>query len=142
MTAALYRGLSWVRGHTPSCAILAVSTPEIRPAGATATTADSGYFYYSAFTEREVFFESWVLTIQGQNGAQPYPGLYALNRAATPRGSPAAVRELARRGVSYILSDKSHGGDVREPPSVGRLVFANSALGVYRLTVPVSHHGC
>ncbi len=142
MTAALYRGLSWVRGHTPSCAILAVNTPQIRPAGATAATADSGYFYYSAFTEREVFFESWVMTIQGQHGEQPYPGLYALNRAATLRGSPAAVRELARRGVSYILSDKSHGGDVREPPSVGRLVFANSSLGVYRLTVPVSHHSC
>jgi hypothetical protein len=142
MTAALYRGLIWVRDHTPSCAILAVNTPEIRPAGATTATADSGYFYYSAFTEREVFFESWIMTIQGQHGEQPYPGLYALNRAATLRGSPAAVRELARRGVSYILSDTSHGGDVRESSSVGRLVFANSALDVYRLTVPVSNHNC
>ncbi len=142
LTAVLYRGLSWVRDHTPTCAILAVNIPEMRSAGATAATADSGYFYYSAFTEREVFFESWVMTIQGQHGEQPYPGLYALNRAATLQGNPAAVRELARRGVGYILSDKAHGAPAREPPSVGRLVFANSALDVYRLTVPVSHHGC
>ncbi len=142
MTAALYRGLRWVRDHTSSCAILAVNTPEVRSAGAAGATADSGYFYYSAFTEREVFFESWDMTIQGQHGEQPYPGLYALNRAATVRGNPAAVRELARKGVSYILSDKTHGVPAREPPSVSRLVFANSALDVYRLTVPVGHHGC
>ncbi len=142
MTAALYRGLSWVRDHTSSCAILAVNTPEIGLVDATAATPDSAYFYYSAFTEREVFFESWVMTIQGQHGEQPYPGLYALNRAATVRGNPAAVRELARRGVSYILSDKTHGAPARELPSVGLLVFANSALDVYRLTVPVGHHGC
>ena len=142
MTAALYRGLSWVRGHTPSCAILAVNTPEIHPAGATAATADSEYFYYSAFTEREVFFESWIMAAQALHVEQPYPGLYVLNRAATVQGSPAAVREIARKGVSYILIDKSHGGNVREPSSVSRPVFANSALDVYRVTAPVGAHGC
>jgi hypothetical protein len=143
MTAALYRGLTWVREHTASCDILAVSTPEVRAAAAAAAKADSGYFYYSAFTEREVFFESWVMASQGQHREQPYPALYALNDEATQRGSPAAVRELARRGVSYILIDKSHGAHARELPSVSRLVFSNSALDVYRLRVPPgTAHGC
>ncbi len=142
ITAALYRGLTWVREHTNSCAILAVNTPEIRPAGALTAKADSGYFYYSAFAEREVFFESWIMASQGLHRAQPYPALFALNNEATRRANPVAVRALARRGVSYILIDRSHGRDVREPSSVSRLVFADSALDVYRLTVPVSAHGC
>jgi hypothetical protein len=142
MTAALYRGLTWVRAHTGTCDVLAVNTHDFRSAGTTSAKVDSGYFYYSAFSERQVFFESWVLATYALHRAQPYPALYALNSAATLRGSPAAVRELARRGVSYILIDKSHGGDVREPSSVSRLVFSNSALDVYRLTTPAGPHSC
>ncbi len=140
MTAALYQGLIWVREHTDRCDVLAVNTPEI--VSATSSKPDSGYFYYSAFTEREVFFESWVMTIQGQHGEQPYPQLFELNREATTLARPAAVRELARRGVSYILIDKTHGGAAQEPPSVSRLVFANSALQVYRLRAAGGSHKC
>ncbi len=142
MTAALYRGLLWVRGHTGVCDVLAVNTHDVRPAGGTGATVDSGYFYYSAFSERQVLFESWIMATQEQRREQPYPALYALNSEATLRGEPTAVRELARKGVSYILIDKTHGVDVRESSSVSRLVFSNSALDVYRLTTPVSPHGC
>lgn len=142
LTAALYRGLVWVREHTGSCDVLAVNTHNVVTAGSKSPRVDSEYFYYSAFAERRVLLESWILTIQGQHGEQPYPALYALNSEATAHGRPAAVRALARRGASYILIDKSHGGHVREPASVSRLVFANSALDVYRITTPVTPHGC
>jgi hypothetical protein len=142
MTAALYQGLAWVREHTGPCDILAINTHDVKIAGAAGARSDSGYFYYSAFTEREVFFESWIMASEALRSEQPYPALYALNNEATRDGRPAAARELARRGVSYILIDRTHGGDVREPSSVSRLVFSNSALDVYRLTVPVGAHGC
>jgi hypothetical protein len=142
MTATLYRGLVWVREHTGRCDILAVNSHDVRTAGTTAGRIDSEYFYYSAFTERQVLLESWIATPEGQHGKQPYPALYALNSAATLRVDPTAVRALARRGVSYILIDKTHGGRVREPVSVSRLVFSDSALDVYHLTIPVSPHGC
>jgi hypothetical protein len=142
MTAALYRGLVWVRAHTGRCDVLAANTHAVRVAGTAGSAPDSGYFYYSAFTERRVILESWVLTTKGEHGEQPYPVLYALNREATLRGNPAAVRELARRGVGYILIDKTHGGGVRESSDVSRLVFSNSALAVYRVTAPVGAHGC
>jgi hypothetical protein len=137
ITAALYRGLVWVREHSGSCAILAANTHELRAAGTTSGRVDSGYFDYSAFAEREFFFESWIMAGEADGREQPYPALYALNYDATLRGSPTAIRQLAQRGVSYILIDKSHGAYVREPESVSRLVFSNSALDVYRLTVPV-----
>lgn len=142
ITAALYRGLAWVRGHTGRCDVLAVNTHDFRAPGATSATLDSGYYYYSAFGERQVLFESWIMETQAQRRGQPYPALYALNSEATLRAEPTAVRKLARLGVSYILIDKSHGGDVREPSSVSRLVFSNSALDVYRLTTPVGPHAC
>ncbi len=142
MTAVLYRGLLWVREHTNRCDILAANTHEVPAVGGASAKPDSAYFYYSAFTERRVFLEGWIATSRGQYGEQPYPALYALNSAATLRGSSTAVRALAGKGVSYILIDKSHGGDVREPSSVSRLVFSNSALDVYRLTVRVGPHGC
>jgi hypothetical protein len=142
MTAALYRGLVWVREHTDACDMLAANTHTLVPTNGTSVKVDSGYFYYSAFTERRVIMEGWASTAKGQHGEQPYPALYALNHAATSRGDPAAVRALARKGVSYILIDKTHGGDVREPASVSRMVFDDSALDVYRLTVPVGPHAC
>jgi hypothetical protein len=141
ITATLYRGLVWVREHTGECDLLAANTHEV-VSRTGASKADSEYFYYSAFTERRVLLESWIITYRGLRSEQPYPGLYALNNAATRSGSPVAVRELARRGVSYILIDKSHEGDVREPSSVSRLVFSNSALDVYRVTAPVGIHSC
>lgn len=127
MTASLYRGLSWVREHTGPCDILAVSFH-----GAT-SGGTSLYFYYSAFTEREVFLESWSYTPQG--GAEPHPfsQKLALNDTAVVRGDPAALEELARQGVSYVLVDKDHGGGALEPAGISRLAFSNSALDVYRL---------
>jgi hypothetical protein len=114
----------------------------VRTAGSTGGAVDPGYFYYSAFTERRVLFESWIVASQG-GGEQPYPALYALNSAATLHADPAAVRELARMGVTYILIDKTHGGGgVREPANVSRLVFSNGALDVYRITVPVDPRSC
>jgi hypothetical protein len=142
MTAALYRGLVWVRDHTNSCDLLAANTHYVTPSDGVRPKPDAGYFYYSAFTERRVLLESWVLTSRGARGEQPAPALYAINNAATLRGNPAAVREIARKGVSYILIDKSHEGNVREPSSVSRLVFSDSALDVYRVTAPVGSHGC
>lgn len=128
MTAPLYAGLLWVRAHTTPCDLLAVNNHYDN-----AKREESVYFYYSAFTERRVFLESWRYTAGGQTGGLPYPWRFALNQRAVAQGDPEALRELARRGVSYVLIDKTHVGAPPEPASVSRLVFSNSALDVYRL---------
>jgi hypothetical protein len=128
MTAALYRGLAWTRAHTRTCDVLAVNNHYNNTAGTL-----SAYFYYSAFTERRVFLESWTFSPGGVNGGSPFAVRLALNDRAVLRGDPAALRALSREGVSYVLVDKTHGGGAPEAPSVSRLVFSNSALDVYRL---------
>ena len=128
LTAALYSGLLWVRAHTRPCDVLAVSNHYRR-----SHDRDPRYFYYSAFTERRVYLESWAYpAFWGRS--QPFPARLALNNQATIDGSPAALRELGRMGVSYVLIDKAHGGGAGEPASVSTLVFSNGALDVYRLT--------
>lgn len=129
MTAALYDGLVWVRLHTTSCDVLAVNNH------VNATHASlSAFFYYSAFTERRVFLESWYYTPNGTRVAQPFPLRLKLNTEAISYGAPRALQELGEVGVSYVLVDKLHGGAPSEPASVSRLVFDNSALKVYRLS--------
>jgi hypothetical protein len=138
MTAALYEGLEWVRTHTTACDVLAVSN-----VWENAARAESAYFYYPAFAERRTFLESWHYTAGGQTGALPYPERYALNQSATQQGNPAALRELARRGVKYVLIDKTHGGGAVEPASVSTLVYSSPALAVYRLRpVAGAPRGC
>lgn len=130
MTAALYRGLSWVREHTSPCDVLAVNNHLIK---AGAGPDYSSYYYYSAFAERRVFLESWDFTPEGAGGGQPFRSRLALNDRATVDGDPAALRELRRRGVRYVLVDELHGGGAPEPASVSQRVFVNGALVVYRL---------
>jgi hypothetical protein len=135
MTAGLYSGLVWVREHTTDCDVLAVNNHFTA-----AQEASSAYFYYSAFTERRVFLESWFYTPNGTRVAQPFPARLKLNTAAVSLGEPIALRELGEDGVSYVLVDKLHGGGVPEPASTSRLVFSNGALDVYRLPDASSAH--
>jgi hypothetical protein len=138
MNASLYRGLLWVRAHTTPCDVLAVNNHYIAAPPSVAL-----YFYYSAFTERRVFLESWYYTPEGARRAQPFPVRYALNTQGVAQGDPSALRALREDGVGYVLIDKTHGGGARESPSVSTLIFSNSALDVYRLLGDArTSHGC
>lgn len=139
MTAPLYDGLIWVRDHTKPCDVLAVNnhyTYAHSKYDTSAVAVLSFYEYYSAFTERRFLLESWYTTPRGVREASPYPARLALNDKAVVDGSPSALREIARDGVSYVLVDKTHGTGAPESASVSRLVFENSALRVYRLLSP------
>jgi hypothetical protein len=131
ITRPLYRGLMWVRAHTRTCDVLAVNNHYSRQS----TNEAAAFLYYSAFTGRHIFVESWANTSSGvRSGAAPFPGRLALNEKAIATGDPAALRDLAQAGVTYVLVDEIHRGGAREPPSVSRLVFSNGALDVYRLS--------
>jgi hypothetical protein len=134
MTAALYRGMVWVRKHTRTCDVLAVNNHD----GSATPTGSTAYLNYSAFTERRVFLENSEFTPDGVMGLEPFPGRLALSNSAILHGNPRALRQLAREGVSYVLVDKTHRGGAPEPPSVSKLVFGNSALDVYQLLKTVS----
>jgi hypothetical protein len=137
MTKPLYEGLLWVKAHTSPCDVLAVNNHYDN-----AAHEESVYFYYSAFTERRVFLESWRYTAGGQTGGLPYPWRLALNERAVAQGNAQALRELSRIGVKYVLIDKTHAGGAREPTSVSTLVYSSPALDVYQLLPAGAARGC
>lgn len=134
LTADLWRGLLWVRDHTRSSDVIAVNNHDLGVSGG------SRYFYYSAFSERRVFLESWDYTPPGYEQLAlgktqtPFPGLLALNDAAVVRASPAAVAELRDRyGVRYIVIDRLHGPASPGLARVAQLVYANPDVTVFRV---------
>jgi hypothetical protein len=134
LTAGLLHGLEWLREHTPPGATIAVNNHWSDDEG------DSNYFYYSAFSERRVFLESWEETPQGYEylelgrSGSPFPRLLALNEAAVNGGSPPAISLLHERyGVDYIVIDRLHGTAAADLSRVCRLVYANPAIAIFRV---------
>lgn len=134
ITADLLKGLLWVRDHTSPSAVIAVNNHELGGDGG------SNYYYYSAFTERRVFLESWEETPQGYRylslgrSGSPFPRLLAINNAALLRGSRAAISLLHDRyGVRYIVIDRLHGPASAKLARLAHLVYENPAVAVFRI---------
>jgi hypothetical protein len=135
ITTDLLRGLQWLRDHTQPSAVIAVNNHGLGGDGG------SRYLYYSAFSERRVFLESWQYTSQdapyvsGEKAGTPFPRLLAINNAAVLQASPAAISLLYDRyGVRYIVIDRLHG----PPPSAGlvrvaRLLYENPDIAVFKI---------
>jgi hypothetical protein len=133
ITTELRQGLLWLRDHTPSSAVIAVNYHGARD-------DESNYYYYSAFSERRVFLESWEETPQGYSylllgrHGSPFPRLLALNDAAVLHGSRAAISLLrVRYGVRYIVIDRAHGGVSAALARAARVVFANRAVVIFAI---------
>jgi hypothetical protein len=136
ITADLYRGLSWVRDHTGKDDVIAVNM-HYGDAGQT----DPRLFYFSAFTERRVFLESWAYNVRAYEvgydrvarlEVNPFPERLRLNDAVFA-GSRAAADELRERyGVRYLVVDRLNGG-AQDLSAFARPVFRNRAALVYAL---------
>jgi hypothetical protein len=134
ITTDLLQGLEWLRHHTLPSAVIAVNNHDLSIDGG------SRYVYYSAFSERRVFLESWEYTSQGARYESlgrtetPFPRLLAINDAAVLRASPAAISLLHDRyGVRYIAIDRHHGP---QPPNLDRvaaLVYSNPDIAVFKV---------
>lgn len=136
----LYAGLAWIRANTSPRDVLAVNNTEERQGEFRLPI----YFYYAAFAERRVFLEGWLFTAKAWNergnvlrGTLPdaFPRRTALNDAVFERGDRAALDTLVRDyGVRYLVDDKLQGSGGARLRTLGRLVFSNPAVAVYRVS--------
>jgi hypothetical protein len=134
ITTNLLRGLAWLRDHSQPSAVIAVNNHELGGNGG------SRYFYYSAFSERRVFLESWRYTPQASRYASlgetvnPFPRLLAINDAAVLRASPAAISLLHDHyGVRYIVIDRLHGPASANLARLTHLVYSNPDISVFKV---------
>jgi hypothetical protein len=133
----LRSGLLWVKDNTPTSSLIAVNNfihlPHASP------YYRSRYYYYSAYAERPVLFQSWgytsaVLPLLHEGGTLPKS--FIDKRTASfdaAQNDPAAIQRLKGYGVDYLVVDKVN---ARYSPALDRRIrpsFENDAVAVYRL---------
>ncbi|MGA7988072.1 MAG: hypothetical protein WCB51_06700 [Candidatus Dormiibacterota bacterium] len=127
LTPGLLTALSWMRDHTPPGSVFAVSNHWINPA-----ETDGRSYYYSAFSEREVFIEAYDPArfgiISGVN--TPTARLFAhrqrLNDEVFDDADVQALDILTQQySVSFLFIDTDHGYTNPSVVQLGHIVFRN-----------------
>ncbi|MBL9199455.1 MAG: hypothetical protein JNL39_03065 [Opitutaceae bacterium] len=130
----LREAMLWVREHTEPDAVLVANafTPENMKKdhwGALDRTLMGVHFYYSALSERRLWFEGPAYhldTTRHRIRANLASNFFYRGRELSPR--------VVSGGPSYILRDRSLADGAQVPLPAGRLVFTNARLDVYRLS--------
>jgi hypothetical protein len=116
-----------LQGHSPIGAVVAVSNHWVNP-----QKTDAREYYYSAFSEREIFVEAYD---PARFGITPGVTIAAdrnfayrqrLNDAVFNQADAAALAILTRQyGVRYLFIDRIHGTVDPDVLHLGRVVFTN-----------------
>ncbi len=127
LTPGLLLGLDWLRDHTPTSTVIAVSNHWVDPA-----ETNGRYYYDSAFSEREVFVEPYNPVAYGLNYPPETPAFAAfqyrtrLNDAVFNDADAAALRILTQQyGVRFLFIDRLHHNADPALLSLGRVVFTD-----------------
>lgn len=131
LTPNLYAGMMWLRNNSSPNDIIAVNNQFRQGSG------DPRYIYFSAFAERRVFLEGWVYEHEpwwdSRMAGFPYAGQLALNQQVFVNADVDSARELARRGVKFLVVDKLHGKWDSDIKAFSVKVFGNPDVEIYAL---------
>jgi hypothetical protein len=132
LTPGLLLALQWLQNHTSVDTVFAVSNHWIDAAG-----TDGRNQNYSAFSERQVFVESYNpddygITVGVSTPAEVnFLDRARLNDAVFDRADAKALAILSRQyGVRFLFIDRIHGGADAAVLGLGRVVFSNSAATI------------
>jgi hypothetical protein len=132
LTPGLLVALQWLQDHTSVDTVFAVSNHWIDAAG-----TDGRNQNYSAFSERQIFVESYNPDDYGITVGIPTPAevnfLYRarLNDAVFDHADTGALTILTRQyGVRFLFIDRVHGGANPAVFQLGRTVFSNDAATI------------
>jgi hypothetical protein len=127
LTPGLLTALEWLQNHTSVDTVFAVSNHWF-DAGAT----DGRNYYYSAFSERQIFVEAYNPDDYGITVGVPTPAevnfLYRerVNDAVFDHADVQALAILTQQyAVRFLFVDRVHGGADAAVAQLGRIVFSN-----------------
>ncbi len=127
LTPGLLSALQWLQGHTSAGAVFAVSNHWVDPA-----EKDGRYFYYSAFSERQVLIEGYDPIRYGISNVlmAPLGTIYTyrqrLNDALFSHADAGALRVLTQQfGIRFLFIDRIHGSVDTAVLQLGQLVYSN-----------------
>jgi hypothetical protein len=135
LTPDLLAALEWLKAHSTVNDVIAVSNHWLDTAA-----QDGRYYYYSAFSERQVFIEGYdparyeiTTDIQTLAGAD-FAARQALNDEVFGSADPDALRVMTTQySVRFLLVDSTDGDGDDDNPAVlqlGTVVFENSAATI------------
>ena len=123
----LLTALQWLRDHSPIDAVFAVNNHWLDPG-----RTNGKYYYYSAFSERQIFIEAYdpirygVTPGVGSTTADAFAYRQRLNDAVFDHADTNALRIMTREyGVRFLFVDRMLGTEDAAVLQLGREVFAN-----------------
>jgi hypothetical protein len=136
LTPGLVLALNWLRDNTPVNTIFAVSNHWIDP-----KETDGRYYYYSAFSERQVFVEPYTPDDYGLDNPPLTPGFEAflhrvmLNDEVFDHADIAALRVLTTQYlVRFLLIDRVHHNADPALLQLGRIVYSDPDAMILAVT--------
>jgi hypothetical protein len=128
VTQGMLSALHWIRDHSSPNTVFAVNNHWLDPAG-----TDGKYFYYTAFSERQVFIEAYDPIRYGitpgvaSPAASTFAFRQAVNDAVFTRADEAALLIMTRHyAVRFLLLDHHLGPNDPAVLQLGHVVFSNS----------------
>ena len=123
----LLTALQWLRDHSPIDAVFAVNNHWLDPG-----RTNGKYYYYSAFSERQIFIEAYDPIRYGvtpgvvSTTADAFAYRQRLNDAVFDHADTDALRIMTRQyGVRFLFVDRMLGTEEAAVLQLGREVFAN-----------------
>ena len=127
LTPDLLAALTWLREHSPVDTVFAVSNHWIDPA-----ETDGRYYYYSAFSERQVFVEGYdanryeINTSLSTKVGADFARRKALNDAVFVNADANALSVLTQQySVRFLFIDRLHADATPAVLKLGTVVFSN-----------------
>jgi hypothetical protein len=127
LTPDLLAALTWLRDHSPADTVFAVSNHWIDPA-----EKDGRYYYYSAFSERQVFVEGYdanryeINTSLSTNEGADFARRKGLNDAVFRSADANALSVLTQEyAVRFLFIDRVHADATPAVLKLGTVVFSN-----------------
>jgi hypothetical protein len=131
LTPQLLAALDWLQDNSPLNSVIAVSNHWIDPAD-----SDGRYYYYSAFSERQVFVEGYdpgryeINTDVRSPAGADFAQRVTLNNEVFDSADIVALSILTQQyAVRYLLIDRlddDHDADDPAVATLGKVVFSNS----------------
>jgi len=127
LTPGLLSALQWLNTHAPLDAVVAVSNHWVDP-----SKLDGRYFYYSAFSERQIFIEGYdpirygISDVRTTPLGADYTHRQILNDAVFNHADVAALSVLTQQfGVRFLFIDRIHGTVDPGVLQLGRTVYSD-----------------
>jgi hypothetical protein len=127
LVPGLLTALRWMRSHTPVDAVFAVNNHWLDP-----RRTNGKYYYYTAFSERQIFIEAYDPIRYGITPgiATPTAAIFAyrqqVNDAVFNHADVAALRTMTQEySVRFLFIDRLHGTFDPAVLTLGHLVYSN-----------------